>query len=56
MAKKVSFCSLYELCPFQFKALLTVADVEYNFHISWQMYLYWNYEYYECEVFIHLTA
>lgn len=34
MAKKVRFCPLYELCPFQFKALLTVADVEYNFNIS----------------------
>lgn len=43
--------------PFiQFKALLTATDVEYNFHISWQIHLYWNYEYYEWEVLIHLSA
>lgn len=39
-----------------FKALLTATDVEYNFHISWQMHLYWNYEYYEWEVLIQPTA
>lgn len=39
-----------------FKALLTATDVAYNFHISWQMHLYWNYEYYEWEVLIQPTA